>query len=136
MIFSPSKFWRNEFSHLVFIEVFISFLLPKDKLAQKLVSHSAWCFCPICSSSPTPSTLRVVFFSFLTSFIVSIEMLLRRQIGFGLMINEVATVTVTILIYFFCYQNNETTISQCFGKYLLCIQLLGSISNQYIIILH
>ena len=38
-----------------------------------------------------------------------------------LMITEVATVTVTILIYFFCYQNNETTISQCFGKYLLCI---------------
>jgi len=35
------------------------------------------------------------------------------------MITEVATVTVTILIYFFCYQNNETTISQCFGKYLL-----------------
>ena len=38
------------------------------------------------------------------------------------MTNEVATVTVTILIYlFFCYQNNETTSFQCFGKYLLRI---------------
>ena len=40
-----------------------------------------------------------------------------------LMITEVATVTVTvtILIHFFCYQNNETTSSQSFGKYLSCI---------------
>ena len=43
-----------------------------------------------------------------------------------LMITEVATVTVTILIYFFCYQNNETTISQCFGKYLLSTLLKKS----------